>query len=67
MRKSLKDFYNVEVMLGNAIHHGGEIGICGTCMDARDMAEIDLITGTRRSSLAELTDWTIWAGKVLVF
>jgi len=54
-------------MLGNAIHHGGEIGICGTCMDARDMAEIDLITGTRRSSLAELTDWTIWAGKVLVF
>lgn len=66
-QKVPQGFYNVEVMLGNVIHHGGEIGICGTCMDARGITEVDLITGTRRSSLAELTDWTILADKVLVF
>ncbi|HSG92587.1 MAG TPA: DsrE family protein [Methylotenera sp.] len=43
------------------------MGICGTCMDARGITEADLIIGTHRSSLAELTDWTIWADKVLVF
>jgi uncharacterized protein involved in oxidation of intracellular sulfur len=36
-------------------------------MDARGITEADLIIGTRRSSLTELTDWTIWADKVLVF
>jgi uncharacterized protein involved in oxidation of intracellular sulfur len=66
-QKVPQGFYNVEVMLGNVIHHGGEIGICSTCMDARGITEVDLIIGTRRSSLAELTDWTIWADKVLVF
>lgn len=66
-QKVPQGFYNIEVMLGNVIRHGGEIGICGTCMDARGMTEIDLITGTHRSTLAELADWTIWADKVLVF
>jgi uncharacterized protein involved in oxidation of intracellular sulfur len=66
-QKVPQGFYNVEVMLGNVIHHGGVIGICGTCMDARGISDTDLIAGTNRSSLAELTDWTIWADKVLVF
>jgi uncharacterized protein involved in oxidation of intracellular sulfur len=66
-QKVPQGFYNVEVMLGNVMHHRGEIGICGTCMDARGITEADLIIGTRRSSLSELTDWTIWADKVLVF
>lgn len=66
-QKVPQGFYNVEVMLGNVIHHGGEIGICGTCMDARGITDTDLIVGTCRSSLAELTDWTIWAEKILVF
>jgi uncharacterized protein involved in oxidation of intracellular sulfur len=66
-QKVPQGFYNVEVMLGNVVHHGGEIGICGTCMDARGITAADLISGTHRSSLAELTDWTTWADKVLVF
>jgi uncharacterized protein involved in oxidation of intracellular sulfur len=60
-------FYNVETMIGNVIRHGGEIGICGTCMDARGMSENDIADKTRRSTLAELAEWTIWADKVLVF
>ncbi len=60
-------FYNVETMIGNVIRHGGEMGVCGTCMDARGMADGDLTSGARRSTLAELTEWTVWADKVLVF
>ena len=60
-------FYNIEVMLGIVIRHGGEIGVCGTCMDARGMADCDVADGTHRSTLAELAEWTAWADKVLVF
>ena len=66
-QKVPQGFYNIGDMLGNVIRHGGEIGICGTCMDARGMTDSDIAEGTRRSSLAELTEWTVWADKVLVF
>jgi uncharacterized protein involved in oxidation of intracellular sulfur len=60
-------FYNVETMIGNVVRHGGEVGICGTCMDARGMGESDIADKTHRSTLAELAEWTVWADKVLVF
>jgi uncharacterized protein involved in oxidation of intracellular sulfur len=60
-------YYNLEVMLGSVAKHGGEIGVCGTCMDARGLVEAELSDATRRSSLEQLTDWTGWADKVLVF
>jgi uncharacterized protein involved in oxidation of intracellular sulfur len=66
-QKVPQGFYNVEVMIGNVLRHGGEIGICGTCMDARGMGDGDIIDGTHRSTLAELAEWTVWADKVLVF
>ena len=66
-QKVPQGFYNVEVMLGNVVRHGGEVGICGTCMDARGMADDNIAEGTHRSTLAELAEWTIWADKVLVF
>ena len=31
------------------------------------MAETDLTEGARRGTLAQLTEWTSWADKVLVF
>jgi uncharacterized protein involved in oxidation of intracellular sulfur len=60
-------FYNLEVMLGSVVSHGGVIGVCGTCMDARGIAAEDLISGAHRSTLDELTQWTAWADKALVF
>jgi uncharacterized protein involved in oxidation of intracellular sulfur len=60
-------FYNIEVMLGNVARHGGEIGVCGTCMDARGLVEGDLAAGAQRGTLAQLGEWTAWADKVLVF
>lgn len=60
-------YYNVETMLKNVVRQGGEVGVCGSCMDARGMVAERLVEGTRRSSLDEWADWTIWADKVVVF
>ena len=60
-------YYSLERMLKILRTKGGEAGVCGTCMDARGLAEGELAEGTRRSTLEELTDWTLWADKVLVF
>jgi len=46
---------------------GGGIGVCGTCMDARGIEEGELAEGCHRSTLAELTDWTLRADETLVF
>ena len=60
-------YYNIEVMLRAVARHGAEVGVCGTCMDARGIAESELAEGARRGTLEQLTDWTAWADKVLVF
>ncbi len=59
-------YYNVQLMLGKVLRNG-ELALCGTCMDARGLLDTDLIEGARRSTLAELADWTAAAAKVLVF
>ncbi len=54
-------------MLGGVMRRNGEISVCGTCMDARGMAEERLIDGARRGTMDILTEWTVWADKILVF
>jgi uncharacterized protein involved in oxidation of intracellular sulfur len=66
-QKVPQGYYNVELMLGSVTRRGGEVGVCGTCMDARGITEVELAEGCRRSSLDELTDWTQAADRVLVF
>ena len=60
-------YYSLERMLKVFQAKGGVIGVCGTCMDARGLKDEDLAVGARRSTLDELTVWTLWADKVLVF
>jgi len=60
-------YYNIERMLKSLRLKGGEIGVCGTCMDARGMRDERLVEGTARSTLEALADWTVWADRVLVF
>jgi uncharacterized protein involved in oxidation of intracellular sulfur len=60
-------YYNLELMLGSVVRRGGEVGVCGTCMDARGITEAELVEGCHRSSLDELTGWTQVADRVLVF
>lgn len=46
---------------------GGEVGLCGTCMDARGLTDDEVVANARRSTLQELAQWTAAADKVLVF
>jgi uncharacterized protein involved in oxidation of intracellular sulfur len=66
-QKVPEGFYNIQVMLGRVVRNNGQVGVCGTCMEARGIAESELVEGTHKSSLAELTAWTQWADKVIVF
>jgi uncharacterized protein involved in oxidation of intracellular sulfur len=60
-------YYNVERMLKGVVTGKGQIMLCGTCMDARGLADTEIVTGARRSSMAELAATTLAADKVLVF
>jgi uncharacterized protein involved in oxidation of intracellular sulfur len=54
-------------MIGSVIRHGGAVGVCASCIDARGIGDAELLDGARRSSMDELTSWTLEAEKVLVF
>ena len=60
-------YYHLDRMLTSAVRHGAEVGLCGTCMDARAVDASKLVEGAHRSSLEELTDWTLWADKIVTF
>jgi uncharacterized protein involved in oxidation of intracellular sulfur len=66
-QKVPQDYYNLGRMLQVVAQNRGEIGVCGSCMDARGLQDAELVQGSRRSTLEELTDWTLWADRVLVF
>ena len=65
-QKVPEGYSNVQLMIGRVLRKG-EVGLCGTCMDARGMAETETIEGAKRSTLAQLADWTAEADRVLVF
>ena len=60
-------YYNIERMLKALAAKGSQVGICGTCMDARGIRQEMIVEGTKRSTMDELTQWTMKADKVLVF
>jgi uncharacterized protein involved in oxidation of intracellular sulfur len=60
-------YYNVERMILVVARRGSPVGVCGSCMDARGIKEAELLEGAKRSSLEELTDWTLWADQVVAF
>ena len=60
-------YYNSETMMRAVLKRGGVVSVCGTCMDARGMKEVELTEGSRRGSLDELAQWTTDATKVVVF
>lgn len=60
-------YYKLDRMLSVVARHGGQIACCGTCMDARGITEAMLIESAKKSTMEELTDWTLAADQVLVF
>lgn len=66
-QKTPNGYYNLERMLKSLVFAKVPIGVCGSCIDARGVAENELLEGVHSSSMEELTDWTIWSEKVVVF
>jgi len=66
-QKTPDGYYNVERMLKRVVIGHGNVLLCGTCMDARGMAEEEAMDGSRRSNMDELAAETAAADKVLVF
>lgn len=65
-QKVPQGYYNLELMV-KAICRGGEVLLCGACLDARGIADAELIEGARRSTMDELAERTQAAERVLVF
>jgi uncharacterized protein involved in oxidation of intracellular sulfur len=66
-QKVPEGYYNIEFLLQSIVRRGAEIGVCGTCMDARGIQDSELSPGAKRSTMEQLAEWTLWADKVLVF
>lgn len=66
-QKVPQGYYNIGDMLGMIGRAGGEVGVCGSCIDARGISEGELVSDAFRSSMDELTTWTQWSDKVIVF
>jgi uncharacterized protein involved in oxidation of intracellular sulfur len=66
-QKVPQGYYNAEVMLRGVTKRGGHVGVCGTCMDARGIADGELSDAAHRSTLDQLTERTQWADKLVVF
>ncbi|KAB2849576.1 MAG: hypothetical protein F9K44_07550 [Hyphomicrobiaceae bacterium] len=66
-QKTPDGYYNVERMLKRVIGGKGKVLLCGTCMDARGLADGEIMEGALRSTMEELSAATTAADKVLVF
>ncbi len=66
-QKTPDGYYNLERMIKRAAAGEGRVLLCGSCMDARGLADSDIVEGTARSSMDELAAETMAAEKVIVF
>ncbi len=65
-QKTPDGYYNTERMLRRVISKG-KVLLCGTCMDARGLADNEILDGAERSTMDALAQETEHADKVLVF
>jgi uncharacterized protein involved in oxidation of intracellular sulfur len=66
-QKVPQGFYSMEALLKGLTARRAEVGVCGSCMDARGIADAELAEGCSRGSMAQLAQWTAWADKLAVF
>lgn len=60
-------YYHLGRMITAAARNGVEVGLCGTCMDARGITDEMIVAEAHRSTLDEVTDWTLWADRTVTF
>jgi uncharacterized protein involved in oxidation of intracellular sulfur len=65
-QKVPQGYYNLELMV-KSVARKGNVLLCGTCMDARGLADDELLEGAQRSTMDELALCMMAADRVLVF
>ncbi len=66
-QQTAQGYYNIERMMKSVLSKGAKVKACGTCADARGIANQPWIEGAERSTMAELAQWTIDADKAFTF
>ncbi len=66
-QKTPDGYYNVERMLKRLTVAPHRVLLCGSCMDARGLADTDVLEGAVRSTMDQLAQETLAADKVLAF
>tara|TARA_R110000803_G_scaffold88774_1_gene155727 strand:- start:4307 stop:4594 length:288 start_codon:yes stop_codon:yes gene_type:complete len=66
-QKTPDGYYNLENMIRRVISAKGRVLVCGACMDARGLAEDEVLEGAARSTMDELAETALAADKVVVF
>ncbi|MCI0449129.1 MAG: DsrE family protein [Chlorobi bacterium] len=66
-QKTPQGYYNIERMIQYVIRNGGEVKLCGTCLDARGISESLIFEGASRSTMSEFTNLTLSSDKVISF
>lgn len=66
-QKTPDGYYNIERMVKRLAMAPHRVLLCGTCMDARALAESELVEGAARSTMDELARETLGADRTLVF
>ena len=55
---------NLSIFLAS---QGAEIKLCTSCVKARGLLDAKLIDGVTLGTLDDVSEWTLWADKVLTF
>jgi uncharacterized protein involved in oxidation of intracellular sulfur len=66
-QKVPQGYYSIGFMLESILRRNSQVGVCGTCLEARGIQDGELIEGARHSTLDQLAEWTEAADKILVF
>ena len=66
-QKTPDGYYNIGRMIRIFTAKGGNMKMCGTCMDARGMSEFPFLKGVERSDMGEFAQCTIEADKIITF
>ena len=59
-------FYHLDRMV-RSVGRRGEVGCCGTCLNARGIGDGQLVDEAFRSTMDQLADWTLEADRIVGF
>jgi len=60
-------YYNLERMLKAVIAKGGQVRLCGSCLEARGLKAVPLLEGVEIGTMSQLAQWVVAADRILTF